>query len=149
MKLKQPAPEVVHHKNAADHNDSTFGMDAPNFNPTFQLKQDKSLKFSGKESFETNNSSTENFSFNPPPFQLKDNLSPNPKPGNAISSPTQLPENIQKKMESSFNSDFSDVKIHSGSEEASSLGAQAFAKGNEVHFAPGKYNPQSQSGQHH
>ncbi|MFN6945977.1 MAG: DUF4157 domain-containing protein, partial [Cytophagaceae bacterium] len=54
--------------------------------------------------------------------------------------------NVQAKMESSFGADFSNVNIHVG-EQASSVGALAYAQGNDIHFAPGQYNPETQSGQ--
>ncbi|MFN6945898.1 MAG: DUF4157 domain-containing protein [Cytophagaceae bacterium] len=59
---------------------------------------------------------------------------------------TKMPENVQAKMESSFGADFSNVNIHVG-EQASSVGALAYAQGNDIHFAPGQYNPETQSGQ--
>ncbi|PLX14912.1 MAG: hypothetical protein C0599_17965 [Salinivirgaceae bacterium] len=58
-----------------------------------------------------------------------------------------LPGKVQKKMENSFGADFSNVKVHPNSSKASQLKAQAFTQGNNIHFAPGKYNPESQSGQ--
>ncbi|MCC5944576.1 MAG: DUF4157 domain-containing protein [Bernardetiaceae bacterium] len=60
---------------------------------------------------------------------------------------TGLPEQVQTKMESAFNTSFSDVKIHTNSSKASEIGAQAFTQGNNVHFAQAKFNPSSQSGQ--
>ncbi|MCC5946735.1 MAG: DUF4157 domain-containing protein [Bernardetiaceae bacterium] len=60
---------------------------------------------------------------------------------------TGLPEQVQTKMESAFNTSFSDVKIHTNSSKASDIGAQAFTQGNNVHFAQAKFNPSSQSGQ--
>lgn len=60
---------------------------------------------------------------------------------------TGMPEKVQAKMEKSFGADFSDVKIHADSSKASDIGAQAFAQGNNIHMAPGKYSPNSQSGQ--
>lgn len=58
----------------------------------------------------------------------------------------KMPENVQAKMESAFQTDFSDVNIHVGS-QASDVGALAYAQGNDIHFAQGKFDPQSQSGQ--
>jgi hypothetical protein len=52
-----------------------------------------------------------------------------------------------KKMETSFNADFSDVSIVNNSTKATSLGAQAYTKDNEIHFAPGKYRPKTSQGQ--
>jgi len=58
-----------------------------------------------------------------------------------------LPAETQDKMESAFGEDFSDVKIHSNSNEASMLNARAFTQGNEIHFASGEFDPISKSGQ--
>lgn len=58
-----------------------------------------------------------------------------------------LPSAVQAKMESAFNTDFSSINIHKSSNKASSIGALAYTQGNDVHFAPGQYNPGSQSGQ--
>jgi hypothetical protein len=57
-----------------------------------------------------------------------------------------LPEPIQKKMESFFNTSFADVRVHVGP-EAASIGALAFTHGADLYFAPGQYNPQSSQGQ--
>ena len=57
-----------------------------------------------------------------------------------------LPKDIQAKMESALGGDFSDVRIHVGSEVAS-IGAVAFTWGSDIHFAPGYYNPHSIQGQ--
>ena len=58
-----------------------------------------------------------------------------------------LPDQVRGKMEQSMNADFSDVKVHTNSKKAEQAGAHAIAQGNEVHFAGGKYNPSSKSGQ--
>jgi len=57
-----------------------------------------------------------------------------------------LPREVQTKMESAMSADFSDVRIHIGSEVAS-IGAIAFTWGSDIHFAPGYYNPHSMQGQ--
>jgi hypothetical protein len=71
----------------------------------------------------------------PPPLQLKAG------PGFNAKNP------VMAKMEEAFDSDFSDVNLHTDSDQASQLGALAYAQGNDVHFAPGQYNPASQAGQ--
>ena len=58
-----------------------------------------------------------------------------------------LPEELQAKMETSFGSDFSNVKIHKNSKQAAKLNALAFTQGEQIHFAPGQFNPHSKSGQ--
>lgn len=58
-----------------------------------------------------------------------------------------LPEELQAKMETSFGSDFSNVKIHKNSKQAAKLNALAFTQSEQIHFAPGKFDPQSKSGQ--
>lgn len=60
---------------------------------------------------------------------------------------TSMPAPVRSKMENSFGSSFGDVNIHTDSPQAKSMGALAFTQGNNVHFAPGQYNPQSSSGQ--
>lgn len=49
-------------------------------------------------------------------------------------------------MENAFNTDFSNVEIFKNSNKAVEYDAQAFTSGNEIHFAPGQYNPQSNDG---
>lgn len=54
-------------------------------------------------------------------------------------------------MESRFGTDFSDVKIHTGSQAiqmSRELNAQAFTIGNDIYFDEGKYSPNSDSGKH-
>jgi hypothetical protein len=58
----------------------------------------------------------------------------------------KLPTVVQRKMESFFGTDFSDVQVHSGP-EASAIGALAFTHGSNIYFAPGQYNPNSHFGQ--
>jgi hypothetical protein len=60
---------------------------------------------------------------------------------------TNMPEDVQNQEENSFGVDFSDVDIHKDFPQAPSLGALAYTQGNDVHFAPGQYNPGSQEGQ--
>lgn len=58
-----------------------------------------------------------------------------------------MPAPVRSKMENSFGTSFGDVNIHPESPQATSMGALAFTQGNNIHFAPGQYNPQSSSGQ--
>jgi hypothetical protein len=80
-----------------------------------------------------------------------------PQAGNAFALPANftlkprgsgqpLPEAIQKKMESFFNTSFADVRVHVG-HEAASIGALAFTHGADLYFAPGQYSPQTPQGQ--
>ena len=59
---------------------------------------------------------------------------------------TKQPENFMKQMENSFQTDFSDVNIHKNSRTAENLGALAFTQGNNVHFAPGQFKPDTNQG---
>ncbi|MBL6449394.1 DUF4157 domain-containing protein [Fulvivirga sp. 29W222] len=58
-----------------------------------------------------------------------------------------LPEVVKGKMEGAFGASFEDVKVHSNSSQAKQIGALAYAQGNDIHFAPGQYNPHSVKGQ--
>lgn len=73
------------------------------------------------------------------PLQKSENLS--------SGSGRSLPDSVQAKMEKAFHTDFSEVQIHPESSVASQIGAVAFAQGNDIHFAPGTYQPETQSGQ--
>ncbi|MGH7997879.1 MAG: DUF4157 domain-containing protein [Brasilonema sp.] len=66
---------------------------------------------------------------------------------NTSSSRNSLPTPVRNKMENSFGTSFSDVNIHTDSAQAKGIGALAFTQGNNIHFAPGQYNPQNSSGQ--
>jgi Domain of unknown function (DUF4157) len=57
-----------------------------------------------------------------------------------------LPPSVQHHMETAFGHDFSAVRVHQG-HEATIVGAQAFTNGNDIHFAPGTYDPHSAQGQ--
>lgn len=62
-----------------------------------------------------------------------------------------LPESTRSEMESSFGSDFSQVRIHSGSsavQMSNDLNAQAFTHGNDIYFNSGKYDTESAQGKH-
>ena len=45
-----------------------------------------------------------------------------------------------------LNADFSDVRIHANSAKAPAVGAVAYTQGSDIHFAPGSYSPNSNSG---
>lgn len=58
---------------------------------------------------------------------------------------------VKKEMESGFGADFSGVNIHTDSRAVQmnrDLGAQAFTHGSDIYFNEGKYNPDSEDGQH-
>lgn len=63
------------------------------------------------------------------------------------SSSNSIPGAVRAKMEKSFGTSFGDVNIHTNSVQAKSIGALAYTQGNNIHFAPGQYNPESPSGQ--
>jgi hypothetical protein len=65
-----------------------------------------------------------------------------PAPGSG----NPMPREVQTKMENAFGTDFSMVRIHEGP-HATTVGAQAFTQGNDIHFAPGQYDPVSEKGQ--
>jgi Domain of unknown function (DUF4157) len=71
------------------------------------------------------------------------------QPNPAATSPgtgNSMPKAVRAQMENSFATDFSNVNIHTESAQAKSIGALAYTQGNNVHFAPGQYNPHSRSG---
>ena len=73
---------------------------------------------------------------------------PQPHPGvmRAPSGGSPLPAPLQTKMEGAFGQDFSGVRVHQGP-EAASIGADAYTRGEHIHFRPGLFSPDSPSGQ--
>jgi hypothetical protein len=64
---------------------------------------------------------------------------------------SSMDHGTQHFMESRFGSDFSGVRIHTGSQAVQmsrELNAQAFTVGNDVYFNEGKYSPNTNSGKH-
>ncbi len=62
-----------------------------------------------------------------------------------------LSPDIQSSMGSAIGADFSNVRVHTGSESVQmnkELGAQAFTHGSDIHFSQGKYDTNSSSGKH-
>lgn len=59
---------------------------------------------------------------------------------------TQMPDEVKAGMESSFERDFSHVRVHPNSSKAPEVGALAYTQGSDIHFAPGQYSPGSSSG---
>lgn len=62
------------------------------------------------------------------------------------SNSTGMPDTVKSQMEGAFNTDFSDVKVHTESAQAKNIGALAYTQGTDVHFAPGQFKPESTSG---
>jgi hypothetical protein len=58
----------------------------------------------------------------------------------------ELPPLVRRKMETFFEADFSDVRVHVGP-EAPAIGAIAFTVGTDLYFAPGQFEPDSVRGQ--
>jgi phage-related protein len=75
-------------------------------------------------------------------FQLKESGQESKKESKANSGASFI-QNFQSK----FNTDLSDVKVKPNSKEANKMGTKAFAKGNQIHFANGAYQPNSKQGQ--
>jgi hypothetical protein len=81
------------------------------------------------------------------PLQGKGNIQLAAKEKKESSNSTGMPDAVKSKMEGAFSTDFSDVKIHTNSEQSKQLGALAFTQGSDVHFSSGQYNPNTQGGQ--
>lgn len=65
----------------------------------------------------------------------------------ATSESNMLPDEIRGNMEATFGQDFSGVSIHQNSSLARDLDALAFTQGENISFAPGRYDPSSKQGQ--
>lgn len=56
-----------------------------------------------------------------------------------------LPERARRRMEDLFGTDLSDVRVHEGP-EAGVMRAQAYTRGPDLYFAPGRFSPRSFEG---
>jgi len=130
-----------------------------------QAKKDNSTQFADSDDSDDNSSSNtgNGTGSNPPPdnnagepFQLssENSLSDNKSTGKerynysaASKGSSKLPKDVRGKMENAFQADFSNVNIHTNSEKAKEVGAYAFTQGEDIHFAPGQYQPFSLDGQ--
>jgi hypothetical protein len=63
---------------------------------------------------------------------------------NSVSS--GLPPSLRHEYEAQFGTDLSSVLIHEGHAATLKGGAQSFTTGDDIHFAPGAYDPYSQEG---
>src|SRR5579883_1013902 len=57
-----------------------------------------------------------------------------------------LPKPLREKMEAAFATDFSNVRVHEDG-NAEQIGALAYTRGHNLHFAPGQFQPHSSEGQ--
>lgn len=60
---------------------------------------------------------------------------------------TGMPDVVKQRMEESFETDFSSVRIHPDSSKAPEVGALAYTQGSDIHFAPGQFKPDTSAGQ--
>lgn len=62
----------------------------------------------------------------------------------------QIEPGVRSRLEQGFGRDFSDVRVHADSaagDSARRLGAQAYTVGDDIHFAAGRYRPDTPQGQ--
>lgn len=60
---------------------------------------------------------------------------------------TGIPDSVKQRMEDSFGTDFSGVRVHPESSKAPEVGALAYTQGTDIHFAPGQFKPDTSAGQ--
>src|SRR5207302_4398227 len=69
----------------------------------------------------------------------------------AGSSGAPLPTAVQARFEQSLGTDLSTVRVHTGSDSATAaaaVSAQAYTTGSDIHFAAGRYAPDTPAGAH-
>ena len=59
-----------------------------------------------------------------------------------------LESSVRPDLESAFGTSFDNVSVHADSPLPAEVGAIAFTHGNDIHFAPGQYRPDTSSGLH-
>lgn len=122
-------------ENSSDHKET---RNKSNANQTFYQKKTK------QESFSTSRDSGDSA------FRSSTHLTPPPLNFNSASiqrkKNNNLPLDFQANIDNSFGQDFSNVRIHKNSQEATELNARAFTQGNNIHFAPNEFDPDSDKG---
>jgi hypothetical protein len=122
----------------------------------YQEKKQQPKKAENNSFAAANHSSAQGVSLAPPALQFKKldqeeesslQMKKGTVSGTGTSTNNGIPNKILGKMENSFQSDFSNVNFHTNSQSATDVGALAYAQGNDVHFAPGQFKPNTQSGQ--
>jgi hypothetical protein len=152
---KEIRQQISHHRPAAETDENTIGIGSTLSPPALQFKTDNTQRAKtstmDKSVFTDNATASKNFipakkeqtiqqksakDTVVAPFQLKQD----------INSSQSLSEDTRASMENALSADFSNVNIHANSQQATNVGALAYTQGNDVHFAPGQYQPNSQSG---
>lgn len=64
-----------------------------------------------------------------------------------VENQTGIPDGVKQRMEDSFGTDFSSVRVHPESSKAPEVGALAYTQGTDIHFAPGQFKPDTSAGQ--
>lgn len=64
-----------------------------------------------------------------------------------VENKTGIPDDVKQRMEDSFGTDFSSVRVHPDSAQAPEVGALAYTQGTDIHFAPGQFKPDTSAGQ--
>jgi len=69
---------------------------------------------------------------------------PTPQHG-TFASGAPLPPHVRADMEPALGADFSSVRVHQD-DQAEAVGALAYTRGTDIHFAPGRYDPDGAAG---
>ncbi len=150
MKTEKQHPTRQQQHNSSKNNGDAISQTTEGvglYAPSLQLKSDK---VSEEEEQEVQMKKTIS------PFQMKkdgeEEEEVQMKKGKGVSnenesSNSKLPGNVQAKMEGTLGHDFSNVNIHTNSSKAKDVGALAYTQGNDVHFAPGQFKPDTKQGQ--
>ncbi|MAT06547.1 MAG: hypothetical protein CL424_16025 [Acidimicrobiaceae bacterium] len=62
------------------------------------------------------------------------------------SSGSSMPDGLRSTMEQGFDRDLSNVRVHTDSDAAGRIAARAFTHGDDIHFAPGQFQPDTAGG---
>ena len=142
------APPIFQFKTSTNHATQLKKSEEGIINDTQSLYVSHESDY-GELPSNTNRSSGMQAKASPPPFQLKPDSKSKAYTAIQRKTPTSggMPVDLLINMSQSLGADFSEVNIHRDSQSATDAGALAYTQGNDVHFAPGQYDPESASGQ--
>lgn len=133
-KKKNTAPEIVPQQDASEKEADDAAAKVVN---------GEDVQLGGMSGASSNTVQRDGTGTPEPPNGFHENLNNSKGAGASLDSSTQA------EMESKMDTDFSGVKIHTGSTAsgmAEGINAKAFTHGQDIYFGQGQYNPQSKDG---
>lgn len=142
--IAQLQKRVTNSARIASFNDKPFiTVNAPVQRAPMKEEELKQAKFTAQRKKKLDEEKLQGKFPNQNTTQLKHN---NKATAQRNSSASGIPDNVKINMETATGHDFSNVQLHKNSSKAVDVGALSYAQGNDIHFAPGQFSPNTTAG---